>query len=300
MDNYSSSPSLARRATCRHGDFVFYANDLVIGRSMALYGEWAEPEVSLLAQIIRTGDVLVEAGSNIGVHTLPLARLAGAEGTVHAFEPLVCNSQLLNANIVNNGLQNIRSYQMGVGERPGICDFPQPWPDQPNNYGALGLYTSQIIEDLPMVPCGIVSVDSLQLKRIDFIKIDVEGHEREVILGSMSSISIHRPALLVETHNYFSLSRDKNGHVDWIINQLDPYNYIFLNIVTPLYNNNNWNKLLYNEFQGQWSFDMLCLPGDRFTVLGLDDSKKFPMHETNADRWRSAKIFRVNSMIKPL
>ncbi|MBS0427266.1 MAG: FkbM family methyltransferase, partial [Proteobacteria bacterium] len=56
----------------RHGRFLTYANDLIIGRCMQLYGEWSEHEIWLYRQIVRPGDVIVEPGANIGTHSVYL------------------------------------------------------------------------------------------------------------------------------------------------------------------------------------------------------------------------------------
>jgi FkbM family methyltransferase len=259
---------------------------------MAHYGEWAEPELSIIAGIVRPGDVVVEAGSNIGIHTLPIARMVGETGTVHAYEPLVCNNQLLNANIIGNGFTNIRSYQMGVGETTEIMNFPQPWPDHRNNFGAWGLYSTKLVPNVTMMPCAVVSLDSLALPRLDFIKIDVEGHEREVVLGAMESIATHRPALLVETMNHYSMSQSEDGYASWMIDRLRPLNYSFWNVITPLFNSQNWKGLATDVFNNIWSFDMLCLPAERFDVAGLDNAETARMQELDPNRWRSVNVTR--------
>ena len=65
---------------CRYGDMVFQTNDTYVGRSFDLYGEFSEGEVVLFRQLIRPGQVVVDVGSNIGAHTVPLAQLTGRQG----------------------------------------------------------------------------------------------------------------------------------------------------------------------------------------------------------------------------
>ncbi len=293
MFEFDPATSLLRRKECRHGTFTYYAADNPIGQSMAEYGEWAEAEVALFTRFVRPGDVVIEAGANIGIHTLALGRMVGPTGMVYAFEPMACNNQLLNANIIANGLTNIRSYQMGCGESDAIMPFPQVWPDHQNNFGAFGLYTTLTYPGFATTPCGIIAIDSLSLPRVDMIKIDVEGHEREVVLGAMASITTHRPAMLIETMNQFSMTESKDGHLHWIVDRLQPLGYNFYHYITPLFNSQNWRANANDLFTNQWSFDVLCLPAERFAVTGLEDASNGPLQVFDREAWRSVVINRI-------
>lgn len=292
--NTIPAPTLSiERAECRHGQFAFYASDTPIGEALAEYGEWAEAEVGLFERLLRPGDVVIEAGANIGIHTLAMARLVGPQGLVYAFEPMACNNQLLNANIVANGITNIRSYQMGVGETNEILPFPNVWPDHSNNFGAFGLYTANYWQGVTTMPCAVVSIDSLALPRVDLIKVDTEGHEREVVLGAMETIAAHRPAMLIETLNQYSMEQGLGGHLHWIIDRLQPLNYNFWHYITPLFNSQNWRGNANDVFPNQWSFDVLALPAERFALTGLGDALSTPHQPTHPDEWRAVRIDRI-------
>ncbi len=58
----------------KHGIFSYYSNDQYIGKSLSEYGEWSEAEVILLKQLLADNENLIEVGSNIGTHTIPLAK----------------------------------------------------------------------------------------------------------------------------------------------------------------------------------------------------------------------------------
>src|SRR5512139_1143204 len=72
---------------CRHGVFAYNRNDIYIGRSLSVYGEYSEAEVAFLSRLLAPGDTVVEAGANIGSITVPLARVVGAGGRLIGFEP---------------------------------------------------------------------------------------------------------------------------------------------------------------------------------------------------------------------
>ncbi len=79
----------------RHGVFSYYENDEYIGKSLSEYGEWSEAEVNLLKQLLPDNDNIIEIGSNIGTHTIPLAKQVLNGGLVYAIEPQGQNHKLL-------------------------------------------------------------------------------------------------------------------------------------------------------------------------------------------------------------
>src|SRR5271166_6105200 len=72
---------------CRHGVMAFLRSDSTIGRSLDLYGEFAESENQLLMPLLRPGDACIDVGANVGTVALALAWRVGAAGHVYAFEP---------------------------------------------------------------------------------------------------------------------------------------------------------------------------------------------------------------------
>jgi hypothetical protein len=93
------------RVTRTRQGFVLYNRfDKYIGRSIDRYGEFSAGETDLFKQVVRSGWTVVEAGANIGAHTLLLSRQAGPRGTVYAFEPHAANVHSLLHNISLNRL----------------------------------------------------------------------------------------------------------------------------------------------------------------------------------------------------
>ena len=84
---------------CRHGLMLYFNTDEYVGRSLQFCGEWAEIECEVFSQIVTPGMTVVEVGSNVGSHTLCLARLVGPRGVVYAFEPQRLLFQQLCANL---------------------------------------------------------------------------------------------------------------------------------------------------------------------------------------------------------
>ena len=103
----------------RHGIFSYYENDEYIGKSLSEYGEWSEPEVILLKQLLKNNENIIEIGSNIGTHTVPLAKHVLNGGLVYAIEPQSQNYKLLSNNIKDNELKNVKILKLAISSKKG-------------------------------------------------------------------------------------------------------------------------------------------------------------------------------------
>jgi FkbM family methyltransferase len=182
-----------RLARTRHGLSLYNRHDAYIGKSLDLTGEFSEGETDLFRQLIRPGITVVEAGANIGAHTVPFSRLVGERGAVHALEPQRIVFQTLCANVALNSLTNVHCHHAAVGDQPGLVFIPPVNYDQPNNFGGLSLGQYQEGEQVP-----VITIDSLKLAKCDFLKIDVEGMELPAIRGATETIRKFKPVLYVE------------------------------------------------------------------------------------------------------
>ncbi len=273
--------SIIRHREGRHGRFFYNVNDTYIGRSMHLYGEWSEAEVHLFSQIVRPGDVVLEAGSNIGTHTVPLSRLAGDTGCVHAFEPQDHIHQLLCANLISNGCTNTRVYQSAVGATDGFTDMMEADIHHPNNFGGVSLLYRDGFA-MRMVP--LRTIDSLKLDRLDFLKADVEGFEFEMLSGCAQTLQRCRPVVFVE-----SVGPGGDGRArlrDYFLSQ----GYQCWHYITPLFNPQNFGAWPHDEFTGICSIDMLCVPDGRARVSGLEDAGQAKTAPRTLDEWRGARF----------
>ncbi len=172
-------------------------NDTFIGSSLIAYGEWGEAEVRLFDQLLRPGDAVVEVGANIGSHTVPLSRAVGPSGVVHAFEPQRLVHQILNANLALNDCFNVFTHRKAAGTTAGqveICSIP---PYHPLNYGNI-VIGMDYGGDSTMESVPLITIDSLDLPRLDLLKVDAEGMDLQVLEGAAATIQAHRPAIFTE------------------------------------------------------------------------------------------------------
>ncbi len=85
----------------RYGLIAAPAKDLIIGRSIATYGEWAQLEIDALAYFIKDGDTVLDVGACFGAHSLAFSDLAGPSGRMIAFEASPTDFAVLNRNCRN-------------------------------------------------------------------------------------------------------------------------------------------------------------------------------------------------------
>jgi FkbM family methyltransferase len=138
---------------------------------------------------IRRGDTVVDCGANHGFSTVLFARWTGATGKVHAIEPLPHNVGILRKNLQLNDVNNVVIHQVAAGELNGIAKLT----DHPNASVTEDPSTRFISADMRRLD------DEIKEARIDFIKIDVEGYEFEVLKGAERLLAT-RPRLALELH----------------------------------------------------------------------------------------------------
>ncbi len=251
----SNLPEHLGLTPCRHGTMLYLKQDYYVGGSLARYGEFSEGEFELFRELLRPGDVVVEAGANIGAHTVGLSRLVGPDGFVHAFEPQRIIFQMLCANIALNGLGNVRATQHGLAAAAGTLRVPPLDYTKLGNYGGISL-TSMAGE---LVPLG--TIDDLALDRLRLIKVDVEGMEGEVLAGAADTIARLRPILYVEN--------DREANSPDLIRRIQGMGYRLWWHLPRLYNPQNYFQVPENSFGPVVSINMVCVPTETTTRIGL-------------------------------
>ena len=163
-------------------------------------------------RIINPGAVVYDIGANVGYFSLLSAVLVGSGGFVYAFEPLPRNVEFLRKHIKLNKLNNIQVVDAAVSDHTGEAWF---------NLGASSAMGH--LSESGEVQVRLVSLDRLLSERLlkppDFMKIDVEGAEYDVLCGAQEMIRAHRPVLFLDTH-------DRKAH-DLTISFLSEQGYQF-------------------------------------------------------------------------
>jgi FkbM family methyltransferase len=254
--DYEDKMSKISGIEARDGKFLYPTNDTYIGRCMAEYGEWKGELVSKLTNIIPEGGVVVEVGSNIGTHTVPIARRLGPNGKVYAFEPQRLIFQLLCANLICNEVYNVFAYNAAVGDRPGEVLVPDLDIGVEENFGAIQVAGNEGLK------VELMTIDQLKLDQCDFIKIDAQNFEPQVMLGSFETINKFSPVIYLE-YNYHVRSTI-NFYIKQFLNGYTAWEYI-----EPIFKENNYFENKTNHYESICSLGLILSKND---IPGVTDS----------------------------
>ncbi|MGY3213872.1 FkbM family methyltransferase [Mucilaginibacter sp. HD30] len=181
-----------------HTDFKFYVANLegqqwydqTSNKSQDESKEWLWPEMEFVKnKICKKGDVILECGGHHGLTAVVISKWIGEEGHVYTFEPNSDNLAIIRKNININSSKNITVIPNAVGSEHGNILISH---SNSNSYILQG--NENVGIEVP-----IVKIDDFADKKIDVIKIDVEGFEFEVLKGATEILKT-RPRLAIELH----------------------------------------------------------------------------------------------------
>lgn len=165
------------------------------------FGVPVEPLETCVAGIVmKNSERVLDVGANIGLYSLHASRSVGKKGKVISIEPdPVVYNQLVH-NLEINGIRNTETHNLALGSKNGFEDLLVNSDSGFNSLGATG--RGEVVK---RVAVKVMTLDSFaaehKLKDVDFIKIDVEGFEGEVMLGGESFLRKESPIILCELSN---------------------------------------------------------------------------------------------------
>jgi FkbM family methyltransferase len=208
--------------------------DLDEGIDLCIYllGAYEPRTLRAFSPYVKPGAVVLDIGANIGAHTLHFARLVGPAGRVYAFEPSDYGCAKMRANLaLNPGL----AARVSVQQRFLVADGAEPmpatvycrWPVANEHHD---LNADHLGKPEPLAGATAVTADGfcegLPLERLDFVKLDVDGHELQVLEGFRRSLARFRPAILVELAPYV-YKGTRTAEFDEFVNLIADLGYDF-------------------------------------------------------------------------
>lgn len=161
----------------------------------------------LYHKLISAGDVVIDGGANGGLHAIPMARLAGPQGRVFAYEPQPRPFHLMSEWASNEGLC-IVPRNIAISKKTGSLIF---YEHKIND----GLSSARVMDGKPegwnAIEIPAVSVDDENIpSRISFVKLDLEGGEFDALVGAQSVIDRDRPVVACE--NSYEWAAEQFGY----------------------------------------------------------------------------------------
>ena len=176
---------MVKNITFQGQDFLIHENDL-ISSIIKNTNQFYEIDIfNNFKSFIPNKGVFLDIGANIGNHSIMFSSYY-KNIEVFSFEPFSLNYNLLSYNI--KPYPNIYPFKLALGSTEGIVHVSSN-----NNSNKGGASISKIGEK-----CPIMTLDSLNIQNISFIKIDIEGHELSAIEGSIKTIIKNKPIIWIE------------------------------------------------------------------------------------------------------
>ena len=172
------------------------ARDLVT-RTILMRGIW-EPEITRIVESLPEGAVFIDVGAHVGYYSLLASTRVGVAGTVVSVEPNPSTAEKLRRNIRLSGARNISVQELACTDTEKTLQFFQAGP---YNTGGSSLSATTAGNRKPVAVRGLpldAIVKALDLRRIDLVKIDVEGAELQVLRGMKEALAKHHPEVVIE------------------------------------------------------------------------------------------------------
>jgi len=183
-----------------------------------------EPELNILSTLLGLGDVAVDVGANIGIYTKHLSGFVGNKGKVICIEPFKDTFTQLLFNIKMLRLKNVQAFHVAASSVSGEAKLNIPL----TSLGLPNIYQASLLPQIPkdcqyaVANVKTITLDSLLNKFpvVNFIKIDVEGHEFDVLNGATEVLAKHKPTLLVEISGVSDgLSKEAEASINFLRDQ---------------------------------------------------------------------------------
>lgn len=179
---------------------------------LSMRGNPEQNDFDFMNRFLHPGDVILDIGGNVGVVSLLLLYDNPEIGDIYSFEPLPVTFEKMKKNMALNGNpEKIHPFNIGMSNEVGSFDFYLPGADeaasmQPNmddyymRESVNGVYTGR--KKMEKIVCQVSTLDDFTIQhgvpKVDFIKIDVEGNEYDVLLGGVNVLSRYKPIVYVE------------------------------------------------------------------------------------------------------
>jgi len=154
----------------------------------------------LVKKNVHEGMTVIDIGSNIGYYAILESKLVGNKGKIVAIEPVKTNFSYLIKNIKLNKLKNLELINIAMSNKNGTVKMID---DNYSNW-------SRVVEDISIdknhkffhIKTSSGNILLKKYKRVDCVRMDIEGYESTVIDGSLKILKKFKPILLIELHPF--------------------------------------------------------------------------------------------------
>jgi FkbM family methyltransferase len=224
-------------------------NDKGISKELTLLASREKEHSLILKNELKSGMAALDIGANIGYYSVMMGKIVGGNGKVYAVEPSVSNYHMLNLNLhLNNMEKVVEAFNLGISSRTGTGKF---YLSEKSNWHTFypKVHSNDLTESLkdttPVdVPVITVKDFSAGKRKIDLIRMDIEGYEVEVLdsIAPMLQNNEFSPKILFEVHR--SRYDDKEHNMKPVLKKIFAAGY-HTKILASL----DYNKKIADLFQ---------------------------------------------------
>ncbi|TXD41660.1 FkbM family methyltransferase [Lujinxingia vulgaris] len=204
-----------------------------MGSQIFWRGFYSGPQIALLRHLLEPDHVFIDIGANHGEFSVVAARQV-PRGRVVAFEPNEAIHRRLRFNIESNGFENVTLSTSGLSDEPGVARIYQAaerFDDGTTHLGLATLYPTerrgQVVQEIELTTLDTFVKDA-GLKRVDLIKIDIEGAELAALKGADEVLTGFRPNIILELNQ--GTCKSAGYTMDDLLDLLASYGYTFFEI----------------------------------------------------------------------
>lgn len=182
------------------------------------------PEIRRMIEAIPRGGNAIDVGAHKGAYTYWMARKAGTSGHVVAIEPQGDLCGRLRASLASVGLSRVEVVESALSDSVGTCTFHIPTNTSTQSATLSPVESGTQFRSIEVKTTTIDQlVESRGWTRLDFMKIDAEGHELQIFAGAGETLTRHKPAILVEAEA--RKHGDDASHLETLMQVLAPLGY---------------------------------------------------------------------------
>jgi tetratricopeptide (TPR) repeat protein len=225
-------PGFSAVAECRYGILQYLPDEAWVGDSLGWYGEYLQPQLDLLARLIRAGATVLEVGAGVGEQVLFLAATIGAGGHLFLYESRPVVRRILQQNLGANRITNVTLMQRTLGATGEAADRSSE------------------------------TLDELQLERLDWLKVNSSVSALDVLAGGSDTLWRLRPLLFLAAADEAVLTA--------LASRVKELGYRCWRMETALFNPENFNRRDTDIFSGRTALALLAIPEEIDVDIALD------------------------------
>ena len=198
----------------RFGDLLWLDSNSCIDESIIKTGVWEDYSTNIVNRLVKPNDYVLDIGANIGYYTVLFSKLVGNNGKVFAVEPTKNYYNVLISNLKENNISNCEPFQIGFSDKE---EKLKVFLGQHSaSIYDVGVQEFRSYDWINLLTLNTFIINN-KIEKIDFIKIDVDGHEPKILEGAWDTLEKFNPIILLEISHLHYLEA---GYTAWDFYQI--------------------------------------------------------------------------------